>query len=184
MNQIKQQTKQSKKNTVIVAVIALVTALGVLAIGTSFMSSIQAHRDPGNIYLTYAGNDKDDDSGSSSSVPYDPNHCIPGNECPPRCPEGWTPATTPLNPQLECLPDSITSNPGVQPGEDDDGVLQSDDDTTRGENEDLSPKLSATPSTVQDSSEQEDEEDIDDVDVDDVKEEEEVERNNEDGNVK
>jgi hypothetical protein len=184
MNQIKQQTKQSKKNTVIVAVIALVTAIGVLAIGTSFMDPIQAHRDPGNIYLTYAGNNKDDDSGSSSSVPYDPNHCIPGNECPPRCPEGWTPATPPLNPQLGCLPDSITSNPGVQPGEDDE-VLQSDDETSRGENEDLSSMLSATPSTVQDSSEQEDEEDEDDVDVDedDVKEEE-VERNNEDGNVK
>ena len=51
----------------------------------------------------------------------------------------------------------------MQPGEDD-GVLQSDDETTRGENEDLSSMLSATPSTVQDSSEQEDEEDEDDVD--------------------
>jgi hypothetical protein len=125
----------------------------------------------------------DGDDRDSSNAPYDPNKCIPGNECPPRCPEGWTPATPPLNPQLGCLPDSITSNPGVQPGEDD-GVLQSDDETTRGENEDLSSMLSATPSTVQDSSEQEDEEDEADVDVDEDDVKEEVERNNEDGNVK
>jgi hypothetical protein len=215
MNQIKQQTKQSKKNTVIVAVIALVTATMIFTMVSSYMISIldvqaksrhaldlplkteECKHDttegpscknnensgfeikefaPVVDHIDYDGDDRD-----SSNAPYDPNTCIPGNECPPRCPEGWTPATPPLNPQLGCLPDSITSDPGVQP-EEDDGVLQSDDETTRGENEDLSSMLSATPSTVQDSSEQEDEEDEDDVDEEDV--EEEDERNNEDGNVK
>ncbi|MGH9977585.1 MAG: hypothetical protein ACRD8Z_17385, partial [Nitrososphaeraceae archaeon] len=32
------------------------------------------------------------------------------------CPEGFVPATPPLNPQLGCLPDTITSDPGVEPG--------------------------------------------------------------------
>ena len=27
------------------------------------------------------------------------------------CPEGWVPATQPLNPMLVCLPDTITYNP-------------------------------------------------------------------------
>jgi len=218
MNQINQQTKQSKKNTVIVAVIALVTATIIFTMVSSYMISIldvqaksrhaldlplktqeckhdttegpscKNNENSGFENKEFAPIvdhiDNDGDDRDSSNVPYDPNHCIPGNECPPRCPEGWTPATPPLNPQLGCLPDSITSNPGVQPGEDDDGVLQSDDETTRGENEDLSSMLSATPSTAQDSSEQEDEEDQADVDVDEDDVEEEVERNNEDGNVK
>ncbi|MGH9964742.1 MAG: hypothetical protein ACRD5E_07945 [Nitrososphaeraceae archaeon] len=218
MNQIKQQTKQSKKNTVIVAVIALVTATMIFTMVSSYVIAIldvqaksrhaldlplktqeckhdtteapSCKNNEGDrgakLILEYAPVvdhiDNDGDDRDSSNAPYDPNKCIPGNECPPRCQEGWIPATPPLNPQLGCLPDSITSNPGVQPGEDDDGVLQSDDETTRGENEDLSSMLSATPSTVQDSPEQEDEDDVD-VDEDDVKEEE-VERNNEDGNVK
>ncbi|MGH9950458.1 MAG: hypothetical protein ACRD5J_02440 [Nitrososphaeraceae archaeon] len=32
------------------------------------------------------------------------------------CPEGFIPATPPLNPQLGCVPDTITSDPGGQPG--------------------------------------------------------------------
>jgi hypothetical protein len=181
MNQTtKHQSKQNTKSGITVAVIALVTAIGVLAIGASFMSSIQAHRDPGNIYLTYAGNDKGDDSGSSSNVPYDPNHCIPGNECPPECPEGWTPATSPLNPQLGCLPGSITSDSEVQPGEDE-KVSQSDKDTTHGENEDISSMLSGMPPTDQDSSEHQEVGDEEDADAD-VHEEDG--HNNEDGNLK
>jgi len=48
------------------------------------------------------------------------------------CPEGFVPATPPLNPQLECLPWSETADPGVQPGEDEREVQdESTDDETR-----------------------------------------------------
>lgn len=63
------------------------------------------------------GDDDDDeesisgDRDSSNAPPgVDPNECIPGNECPPECPDGWEQATSPVNPQLGCLPDNIKSN--------------------------------------------------------------------------
>lgn len=63
------------------------------------------------------GHDDDDDDSVSrdrdpSNAPpgVDPNECIPGNECPPECPEGWKLTTHPVNPQLGCLPDNIKSN--------------------------------------------------------------------------
>jgi hypothetical protein len=63
------------------------------------------------------GDDDDDedrisrDRDSSNAPPgVDPNKCIPGNECPPECLEGWNRATPPINPQLGCLPDNIKSN--------------------------------------------------------------------------
>ena len=56
-----------------------------------------------------------EDRGQSNAPPgVDPNECIPGNECPPECPEGFIPATPPLNPQLGCVPERITSNTGLQ----------------------------------------------------------------------
>src|SRR5918994_3252616 len=50
------------------------------------------------------GDDDDDDEDrisrdrDSSNAPpgVDPNKCIPGNECPPECPEGWKRATPPV----------------------------------------------------------------------------------------
>lgn len=89
----------------------------------------------------------------------DPNTCVPSNECPPECPEGFVPATPPLNPQLGCVPDTITADQGVQPGEDE-RVTQgesADDETTGGENEDIGSTLSALP-VNEDSSESGDEE--------------------------
>ncbi|CAN5764680.1 hypothetical protein BH23THE1_BH23THE1_31320 [soil metagenome] len=56
-----------------------------------------------------------EDRDQSNAPPgVDPNECIPGNGCPPECPEGFIPATAPLNPQLGCVPERITSNTGVQ----------------------------------------------------------------------
>ena len=56
--------------------------------------------------------DSPDDRGQSNAPPgVDPNECIPGNECPPECPEGTTQASPPLNPQLGCIPNTVTSEP-------------------------------------------------------------------------
>jgi len=79
-----------------------------------------------------------EDRGQSNAPPgVDPNDCIPGNECPPECPEGFIPATPPLNPQLECVPERITSNTGVQS---DRSVPH---ETMGGENDDIGSTLSA-----------------------------------------
>jgi hypothetical protein len=97
-----------------------------------------------------AQDDSDDDAiiiAAPSTAGVDPNTCVPGNECPPECPEGFVPATPPLNPQLGCVPDTITADHGLQPGEDA-KVIQGgsvDDETTGGENEDIGSTLSASP---------------------------------------
>jgi hypothetical protein len=53
-----------------------------------------------------------EDRGQSNAPPgVDPNECVPGNECPPECPEGFIPAAPPLNPQLGCIPNNETSEP-------------------------------------------------------------------------
>ncbi len=53
-----------------------------------------------------------EDRGQSNAPPgVDPNECVPGNECPPECPEGFIPAAPPLNPQLGCIPNTVTSEP-------------------------------------------------------------------------
>jgi hypothetical protein len=106
--------------------------------------------------------DSDDDAiiiAAPASPGVDPNTCVPGNECPPECPEGFVPATPPLNPQLGCVPDTITANQGVQPGKDERVILDksADDETTGGENEDISSRLSALPAN-EDSLESGDEE--------------------------
>jgi hypothetical protein len=49
------------------------------------------------------------ESPSSAPPGVDPNKCIPGNECPPVCPDGFIRASPPLNPQLGCLPGSETT---------------------------------------------------------------------------
>lgn len=109
-----------------------------------------------------AQDDSDDDAiiiAAPASPGVDPNTCVPGNECPPECPEGFVPATPPLNPQLRCVPDTITVNQGVQPGEDE-RVLQgesADDGTTGGESEDSGSTLFALPAN-EDASESGDEE--------------------------
>ena len=62
----------------------------------------------------YETHDKDE-SGTcypvdKDDMPTDPNECIPGNECPPECPEGWEAVNWPINAQIGCLPDTIVSN--------------------------------------------------------------------------
>jgi hypothetical protein len=98
MNQIKQKTKQNKKYDIVVVVAVLATAAMIFAVGTSYMISVQdalaKNRHILNLPLktkeckhdTIEGPSCKDDS-NSSTVPYDPNRCIPGNECPPECPE-------------------------------------------------------------------------------------------------
>lgn len=97
-----------------------------------------------------AQDDSDDDAdiiATPATPGVDPNTCVPGNECPPECPEGFVPATPPLNPQLGCLPDTITANQGVQPGADKNLVNDESatDQNTDGENEDIGSTLSALP---------------------------------------
>jgi hypothetical protein len=71
----------------------------------------------GPLQMQVQGTITTDNGGPSSAPPgVDPNKCIPGNECPPVCPEGFIRATPPLNPQLGCLPESITADPGDKPG--------------------------------------------------------------------
>ena len=56
-------------------------------------------RDFASVVVGSEDEDEDEDSVSSdrdsSNAPpgVDPNKCIPGNECPPECPEGWKRAT-------------------------------------------------------------------------------------------
>lgn len=50
--------------------------------------------------------EKEDDNRKET----DPNECIPGNECPPECPEGWEAVDWPVNAQIGCLPNTIVSN--------------------------------------------------------------------------
>ncbi len=65
-----------------------------------------------NTIASEPNSDSTDDRGQSNAPPgVDPNECIPGNECPPECPEGTTQASPPLNPQLGCLPNTVTSEP-------------------------------------------------------------------------
>jgi hypothetical protein len=65
-----------------------------------------------NTITSEPNSDSPGDRGQSNAPPgVDPNECIPGNECPPECPEGTTQASPPLNPQLRCLPNTVTSEP-------------------------------------------------------------------------
>jgi hypothetical protein len=87
------------------------------------------------------GGENEDIGSMLSAVPTDQR--IPPGECP----EGFTPATPPLNPQLGCVPESATADPGVQPGEDE-GIVQdesSGDETSDGENEDIGSTISGVP---------------------------------------
>lgn len=64
------------------------------------------------LQIQVLGSIVNEDRGQSYAPPgVDPNECIPGNECPPKCPEGTTQASPPLNPQLGCIPNTETSQP-------------------------------------------------------------------------
>lgn len=142
MNQIKQKTKQNKKSDVVVAVAVLgAIATMIFTIGTPYMTSIQ---------------DIQAKNGHALDLPIKTEECkhevVNGPSCkdsenapdnPGLCQEGWIPATPPLNPQLGCLPGSITADLGPQPDEDEREATQSDDESISGEDEDRNSMLPA-----------------------------------------
>ncbi len=110
-----------------------------------------------NTITSEPNSDSPGDRGQSNAPPgVDPNECIPGNECPPECPEGTTQASPPLNPQLGCLPNTVTSEP-----DSDESPQRTSDSATLANNPDgqcpegtvqasppLNPQLGCLPNTV------------------------------------
>jgi hypothetical protein len=157
MSQIEPKTKLKNKSEVVVAVAVLAIVVMIFTMGTPYVNSVQ---------------DVQAKNGHALDLPIKTEECkhevVNGPSCkdtenapdnPGLCPEGWIPATPPLNPQLGCLPGSIAADLGSQPDEDErEEAIQSDDESINVGDEDRSSTLSAG-SADRESSKDEGEED-------------------------